>query len=54
MESILANALEVLNQYSGWIVWNLFLALIPLILSFWLFRRGGKKRSLLWWSGLST
>ena len=49
MESILANAFEAFNKYSGWIVWNLFLAFIPLILSFWLFLRRSNKRSLLWW-----
>ncbi|MFQ4139615.1 DUF1361 domain-containing protein [Nodosilinea sp. PGN35] len=27
------------NVYSGWILWNLFLAFIPLVLSFSLFRR---------------
>jgi uncharacterized membrane protein len=52
MESILANALEAFNQYSGWIVWNLFLAFIPLCLSFWLFTRQRIKRSPLWWLGL--
>lgn len=58
MESILANALGAFNQHSGWIVWNLFLAFIPLALSFWLFtrfpRRGARiaPRSLLWWVGL--
>ncbi|MFH7242163.1 MAG: DUF1361 domain-containing protein [Spirulina sp.] len=26
------------NVYSGWILWNLFLAFVPLMLSFWLFR----------------
>ncbi len=52
MKSILADAFEAFNNYSGWIVWNLFLAFIPLILSFWLFLRRSKKRSLLWWSGL--
>ncbi|WP_319423624.1 DUF1361 domain-containing protein [Pleurocapsa sp. FMAR1] len=51
MESILTNALETFNEYSGWIVWNLFLAFIPLFLSFWLFLRRTKKRSLLWWIG---
>ncbi len=36
--------------YSGWILWNLFLAFIPLVLSFWLFRRKQlKARSLVWW-----
>ncbi len=49
MESILTDALEAFNEYSGWIVWNLFLAFIPLFLSFWLFLRRTKKRSLLWW-----
>lgn len=52
MESILANAFEAFNKYSGWIVWNLFLASIPLALSFWLFVRRNIKRSLLWWTGL--
>lgn len=58
MESILSNAFEAFNQHSGWIVWNLFLAFIPLALSFWLFtkpqtKRGSKlpRRSLLWWAG---
>lgn len=51
MESILANAFEAFNKYSGWIVWNLFLAFIPLILSFWLFLSRSNKRSLLWWIG---
>jgi uncharacterized membrane protein len=47
----LANVLEVFNNHSGWIVWNLFLAFIPLALSFWLFIRFSKKRSPLWWVG---
>ncbi len=51
MESILTDAFEAFNEYSGWIVWNLFLAFIPLFLSFWLFLRRTKKRSLLWWIG---
>lgn len=38
---------------SGWIAWNLCLALIPLALSVWLFRRPrqvqSKRRSPLWW-----
>jgi uncharacterized membrane protein len=52
MRSILANAFNIFNQHSGWIIWNLFLAFIPLALSFWLFYRYSKKRSLLWWIGL--
>ena len=30
MESILGNALIAFEKYSGWILWNLFLAFIPL------------------------
>jgi uncharacterized membrane protein len=41
--------------YSGWILWNSFLAFIPLVLSFWLFRRKQlKARSLLWWLGFAV
>lgn len=57
MKSLLINAFEAFNQYSGWIVWNLFLAFIPLALSFWLFNKpqtkpGSKlaRRSLFWWA----
>jgi uncharacterized membrane protein len=35
--------------YSGWILWNLFLAFIPLVLSFWLFRRKTNARPFFWW-----
>ena len=52
MKSILANAFNLFNEHSGWIVWNLFLAFIPLILSFWLFRWHSKKRSFIWWISL--
>jgi uncharacterized membrane protein len=49
MREILANSLEVFNWHSGWIIWNLFLAFIPLALSFWLYRRKSKVRTILWW-----
>lgn len=52
MESLLGNALEAYNRYSGWIIWNLFLAFIPLVLSFWLFRRRSRSRPFLWWLAL--
>ncbi|MEO0373742.1 MAG: DUF1361 domain-containing protein [Cyanobacteria bacterium P01_A01_bin.17] len=52
MEQLLGNALGLFNRYSGWIIWNLFLAFIPLALSFWLFRRRKSVRSLLWWLAL--
>ena len=42
-------ALEVFNQSNRRIIWNLFLALIPLILSFWLFRPL-KSPSWIWWA----
>ncbi len=54
MESILADAFGAFNKYSGWIIWNLFLAFIPLILSFWLFLRRSRRRSLVWWLGYIT
>lgn len=52
MEYLLNNALEAYNRHSGWIVWNLFLAFIPLAISFWIFRWQTKSRSFLWWIGL--
>jgi uncharacterized membrane protein len=52
MESILKDAFGTFNRYSGWIVWNLFLAFIPLALSFWLFRRRTTTRTFLWWLAL--
>lgn len=42
------------NVYSGWILWNLFLAFIPLVLSFWLYRRHSYSRSVLWWVGFAV
>lgn len=49
MESILGNALIAFEKYSGWILWNLFLAFIPLALSYFLFRQRTNSRSLIWW-----
>ena len=49
---LLGIALRGLKGNSGWIVWNLFLAFIPLVLSFWLFRRKTRSRSFLWWAVL--
>jgi uncharacterized membrane protein len=50
MRFILADALQAFERHSGWIIWNLFLAFIPLALSFWLYRRRSTARSLLWWT----
>ncbi|MGF1569688.1 MAG: DUF1361 domain-containing protein [Nodosilinea sp.] len=38
------------NVYSGWILWNLFLAFVPLLLSFWLFRPKALPPGWLWGS----
>ncbi len=40
----------ILSRNIGRIIWNLFLAFIPLGLSFWLFRNG-RSRSFVWWLG---
>lgn len=54
MREIVIAVLEILrwilSRNLGRIVWNLFLAFIPLGLSFWLFRRG-RSRSFVWWLG---
>lgn len=49
MKDHLHNALMALRIHSGWIIWNLFLAFIPLALSVWLFRSPRRGRSILWW-----
>ena len=46
----IALAWEILLKNSLWMGWNLFLAFIPLFLSFWIFH-STKSRSLLWWAG---
>ncbi|MBW4472452.1 MAG: DUF1361 domain-containing protein [Stenomitos rutilans HA7619-LM2] len=52
MKSRLLEAIEAFSGiYSGWILWNLFLAFIPLVLSFWLFRRKTNDRPFVWWLG---
>jgi uncharacterized membrane protein len=54
MRSLLLDASTALSSaYSGWILWNLFLAFIPLVLSFMLFRRKAVSTSWLgWFSGI--
>lgn len=45
---------QEVNQYNSWIAWNLFLALVPLVISFYLFRRPSKPgRNRAWWLGLA-
>ena len=49
LKSILADiAAAFSNVYSGWILWNLFLAFVPLFLSFVLFRRKVLSRPRIW------
>ena len=43
------TALEVLHQSNHRVIWNLLLAFIPLIFSFWLFRPS-TSRSVIWWT----
>ncbi len=40
--------LESLHRYNAWIAWNLFLAFIPLCISFFLYRREQTRRSPIW------
>ncbi|MCM1981740.1 DUF1361 domain-containing protein [Lyngbya confervoides] len=50
MRLLLLHFLSLLeNIYGGWILWNLFLAFIPLVLSYLLFRRQSVARPWLWW-----
>lgn len=42
---------QAISGTSDWMAWNLFLAVMPLMLSVWLFRRSSH-RSPLWWSGV--
>ncbi|MGB8700303.1 MAG: DUF1361 domain-containing protein, partial [Thermosynechococcaceae cyanobacterium] len=58
----MSEILHHLHRYNAWIAWNLFLAFIPVGLSFYLFRCGRTKRSLhgpvntspLWWLGVAV
>lgn len=45
------NLWYLLPLSSRWMTWNLFLALLPLVLSFWLFRVA-QHRSVAWWTVL--
>ena len=49
LKSIFADiAAAFSNVYSGWILWNLFLAFVPLFLSFVLFRRKVLSKRRVW------
>ena len=66
---VILNALNILHSNARWMGWNLFLAIVPLILSVLLFRRTQlgsstvtvppmplqhRHRSWLWWLGVLT
>lgn len=48
MNNWIQISLNLLNQSSDRIIWNLFLAFIPLSLSYYLFRSGAI-RNIVWW-----
>lgn len=49
----LLHGLDTAHDNLSFMVWNSFLALVPLVLSFWLFRgRGSHARKFPWWIGL--
>ena len=43
-----------LMRLPPFVVWNLFLASVPLVLSIVLFRWSGRRRSAVWWLGLAA
>jgi len=51
MTVLIAKIWQGMLSNIRWLSWNLFLAFVPLALSFWLFRQK-KARSVLWWLGL--
>lgn len=51
LSSVLTDLSAAFNRvYSGWILWNLFLAAVPLFLSFLLFRREDLSKAKIWLS----
>ena len=50
MMALMLEALEIMGHNVRWMSWNLFLGLVPLGLSFWLFRKP-RSRWLLWGTG---
>ena len=52
MADVLRSAIAALDAHSRWMLWNLFLAFIPLLLSLFLFRWHRGSRTVLWWLAL--
>jgi uncharacterized membrane protein len=46
-------AIDLWRENSRWMLWNLFLAWVPVVLAWWLFRRSPQRitRSIPWWLG---
>ena len=42
----------LLDRSGGWMLWNTFLAWVPVALAVVLFRRGSERRGPLWWLGV--
>ena len=51
MMGLILEALKAMGHNVRWMSWNSFLALVPLALSFWLFRKP-RSRWLLWCTGI--
>ncbi|MEG3920230.1 DUF1361 domain-containing protein [Microcoleus sp. POL10_C6] len=51
MMGLILEALQAMGHNVRWMSWNLFLGLVPLGLSFWLFRKP-RSRWLLWGTGI--
>ena len=49
--ALIIEALQAMGHNVRWMSWNLFLGLVPLALSFWLFRKP-RSRWLLWGTGI--
>ncbi|WP_324293521.1 MULTISPECIES: DUF1361 domain-containing protein [Moorena] len=54
MDTLLTEVWKAWHSNNDWMAWNLFLASIPLALSFWLFRSKSGLHSGLWWIGLAV
>ncbi len=53
LSELIVRVTQVLQINSSWMIWNLFLAFIPLVLSIWLFRTGYRNIKA-WALGLLT
>lgn len=55
MTEWILTAYDAVNRSLGFMLWNTFLALIPWVISLWIFRgRGTGRRRVSWWIGLAA